>query len=230
MSKRTKKDKYLSRDFGKDELTILGQVVSDDRFKFTKEDLEKVLDENTPKSSDAFWKAEVALKKVTALRKSATKAYYRQQRLNEKAAKSPITKEMALKTFMKIKEGQELAASLEVLLDICIKNKLVTKKGFEKLWQERVLDGRHPDPCPGCKAYEPNAKKGVLPCIITREDHKPTLAKASFPDLTGAKVKRVIACDSYEYNANPNPDLPEENEDEKSNNNEESPKDDGGAS
>ena len=221
----SKKDRAII--IGEEELSTLAQVVNNDRFKFSAEDFEAVkgTEGGTGKS---FWRAQVVLRKAKAMQKAAIKNYMKQQRDAEAVAKAPISRKEAAKSFVAIKEGQELGASLHALLDILVKNKLTTMKEFDRLWQEKVLDGRHPDPCPQCKGYEPKPKKGADHCIIDPEHRTTVLAKEAFPDLKGAKAKRVIQCQSYEYDANPNPDFPEENEDEKSNDNKEGANDNGG--
>ena len=224
----SKKDRALN--IGKEEIEILGQVVDDNRFNFSAEDLAAVkgTEGGAAPSSKPFGRAQVVLKKVRAMRKAAMKAHFKQQRDQKAAAKAPISREEVAKSFVGMKEGQELGASIAVFLDILVKNKLTTMKEFDRLWQEKVLDGRHPDPCPQCKGYEPKPKKGADHCIIDPEHRTTVLAKEAFPDLKGAKAKRVIQCQSYEYDANPNPDFPEENEDEKSNDNKEGANDNGG--
>lgn len=221
-AKAIKKKKVQSRDFTEQELGALMYAVKDERFNISEEDLELIKNPDTPKSSKSHGRAEVVIKKIKGMQKAHAKKQFKAQQVEKAAQESPfMTKKNAFRTFVRLSEGQELGAAVEVLSDLLIKNKLITQKGLDKLIQERLLEGRHPDPCPKCKGYEPKPKKGKPHCIITREDHKPTLAKENYPDLTGAKAKRVIACSSYDFDANPNPDFPEEKEDEKKNDTEE---------
>jgi hypothetical protein len=213
-SKAVKKKKIQSRDFNEQEMKVLEQVVSVEKFNFSDYDLELVKNPDTPKSSKSHGRAEVVIKKIKGMQKALAKEQWKQQQAEKAAQDSPfMTKQYAFRTFVRLSEGQELGATIEVLSDLLIKNKLITQKGLDKLIQERLLEGRHPDPCPKCKGYEPKPKKGEPHCIITREDHKPTLAKEQYPDLIGAKAKRVIACSSYSLDANPNPEFPEEPKD-----------------
>ncbi len=224
--KRVKKKKIQSRDFTEQELGALMYAAKQDQFKFSEEDLELVKNPDTPKSSKAHIRAEVVLKKIKGMQKAYAKAQWKEQEREKAAQDSPfMTKQNAFRTFVRLSEGQELGATIEVLSDLLIKSKMITQKGLDKLIQERLLEGRHPDPCPKCKGYEPKPKKGKPHCILTGVDHKPTFAKEQYPDLTGAKAKRVIACPSYELDANPNPDFLEEPKDEKKDDNEESTKD-----
>ena len=220
-NRKSSKKKIQGRDFDATDLKVLRMCVADDRFKFSQEDLEKVLDESTPHSSNYHYRAEVAIKKVKKLSKAHHKREYHSKINAQQAMKDPMPRGEAHQLFMRSAEGEDLAHMTRVLLDICIKGKLVTEKGFEKLLQERILKVKHPDPCPQCKGYEPNAKKGRLPCIIDFEHpstkEAPTLAKKHLPLLTGGKALQVIACSSYDYDANPNPEFPEEPKDEKKN-------------
>ena len=221
-SRSTSRKKVQGRDFDLTELKILRMCVADDRFRFSQEDLEKVLDETTPNSSNYHYRAEVAIKKV----KKMSKAHHKkesQSKINaQQAMKDPMPRGEAHQLFMRSEEGEDLAHMTRVLLDICIKNKLVTEKGFDKLLQERILKVKHPDPCPQCKGYDPEVKKGKLPCILTGELHKPTLAKERFPTLTGGKALQVIGCESYDYDANQEIEEPK---DEKKNDGKEVPQD-----
>lgn len=220
----SKKNKNISRDFTAEDIATLSQTVNDDRFKFTEEDFDAIQNPDTPKSSDSYWKAENALKKVRKLKKATMKNHALQQRLNNQAAKAPITRQEALRTFVRLKEGQELGASMQTLLDILIKNKLTTQKEFDRLWQEKVLDGRQQDPCPHCYSYSEEKKK----CKVTAYREEPTLAKTMYPDLKGAKAKRVIQCLHFKHKeTNTDANLVKEPKDEKGNDNKEGTTDNG---
>jgi len=192
--KKTKKDNNITRNFTDEDFSLLEKVITDARFNFSKEDLDIIKNPNLPASSKSHARAEVALKKIRRMQKAAIKNYHKKKREVELKGKSPITKETALSTFMKISEGQELASMVRVLVDLLVKNKIVTEKGFEKLFQERILEMKHPDPCPQCTNFVDNKCATLFDAGLF-----PTLAKVRFPSLTGKLAKRVIACHSFKY-------------------------------
>ena len=223
--KLVRKNKVQSRDFNEQELGALMFAAKDERFNFSEYDLELVKNPDIPKSSKSHNRAEVVIKKIKGMQKALAREQWKAQAKEKAAQDSPfLTKQNAFRTFVRLSEGQELGATIEVLSDLLIKSKMITQKGLDKLIQERLLEGRHPDPCPQCKAYEPKPKKGAAHCILDFTDPEireaPTLAKTHYPALTGAKAARVLTCTSYELDANPNPDFPEE-QDEKTDDNQE---------
>lgn len=191
--KKARKSKVQSRDFTEQELGALMYAVTDERFNFSEYDLELVKNPNITKSSRSHGRAEVVIKKIKGMQKALAKQQWKAREADKAAKDSPfLTKTSALQSFVQLKEGQELGATIEVLSDLLIKNKLITQKGLDKLIQERLLEGRHPDSCPKCESFE--GKKCLA--IFFGED-KAVLAKAHYPELTGAKAKRVIACPNF---------------------------------